>query len=204
VGQPHIARLRERSGQGQAGQRGVPPSPASQLVSPLSSRGNRPRSYAECSRPYDGNAAASIERPRRLSGHLYAGGHGPENPVRRPLPGPTHSGPGGLALRTGFAAGRSHSVVTNNLSRRCGRPRNIVRMQTRPIHSINQRGELRRRQPHHAVRDWWPPKRTLFQPLPIQHQARRTLSRRPQRAQQMRPASSARPPRPDFVSPTLP
>jgi len=26
-------------------------------------------------------------------------------------------------------------------------------MQMRPIHSINQRGELRRRQPHHAVRD---------------------------------------------------
>jgi hypothetical protein len=45
-------------------------------------------------------------------------------------------------------------------------------MQTRPIHSINQRGELRRRQPHHAVRDRRPPECTLLQPLPIQHQAR--------------------------------
>ena len=44
----------------------------------------------------------------------------------------------------------SHLVVTNNLaliyksqlSRRCGRPRNIARIQTRPIHSINQRGEF--------------------------------------------------------------
>ena len=50
-------------------------------------------------------------------------------------------------------------------------------MQTRPIHSINQRGELRRRQPHHAVRDRRPPECTLLQPLPIQHQAQAKTDR---------------------------
>src|SRR5580704_1682681 len=44
-------------------------------------------------------------------------------------------------------------------------------MQTRPIHPVNQRGELRCSQSHYPIADRRPSERTLLQPLPEQHQA---------------------------------
>lgn len=44
-------------------------------------------------------------------------------------------------------------------------------MKTRPIQSINERRELRSREPHHTVADRRPPKRILLETLPKQHQA---------------------------------
>src|SRR5271165_1525787 len=43
-------------------------------------------------------------------------------------------------------------------------------MQPRPIHSVNEHGELRWRQPHHTVSDRRPPEGTMLEPLPEQHQ----------------------------------
>ena len=45
-------------------------------------------------------------------------------------------------------------------------------MQTRPVQAVDERGELRGRQPHHAVADRRPAKRPLLEALPIQNQAR--------------------------------
>src|SRR5579863_1757479 len=45
-------------------------------------------------------------------------------------------------------------------------------MKTRPIQSLNERRELRSREPHDAVADRRPPKRILLETLPKQHQAR--------------------------------
>ena len=45
-------------------------------------------------------------------------------------------------------------------------------MKARPIQSVDERGELRSREPHHAVADRRPAKRALLEPLPKQHQAR--------------------------------
>ena len=44
-------------------------------------------------------------------------------------------------------------------------------MQARPVHPVDERGELRGRQPHHAVADRRPAERALLEPLPEQHQA---------------------------------
>ena len=57
-------------------------------------------------------------------------------------------------------------------SRRGLRRRNIPRMKTRPVQAVDERGELRSRQPHHAVADRRPAKRALLEPLPAQDQAR--------------------------------
>ena len=51
------------------------------------------------------------------------------------------------------------------------RARDVMRVKTRPIQSVDERGELRSREPHHAVADRRPAKRAVLKPLPEQHQA---------------------------------
>ena len=45
-------------------------------------------------------------------------------------------------------------------------------MKTRPVQPVDERGELRRRQTHHAVADRRPAKRVLLKPLPVEHEPR--------------------------------
>jgi hypothetical protein len=49
--------------------------------------------------------------------------------------------------------------------------RDIARVQARPIHSVDECGELRSAQPHHPIADRRPAERPLLEPLPQQHQA---------------------------------
>jgi hypothetical protein len=45
-------------------------------------------------------------------------------------------------------------------------------MQARPVQAVDERGELRGRQPHDTVADWRPAKPPFLKPLPIQNQTR--------------------------------
>jgi len=42
-------------------------------------------------------------------------------------------------------------------------------MKARPIQSVDERGQLRGREPHHAIADRRPSKRALLEPLPNKH-----------------------------------
>ena len=53
---------------------------------------------------------------------------------------------------------------------RVGRATSLA-VQTRPIHAVHQRGELRSAQTHHSIADRRPPERPVLQPLPEQHQS---------------------------------
>ena len=46
-----------------------------------------------------------------------------------------------------------------------------MRVEARPIQSVNERGELRSREPHYAITDRRPSKRALLKPFPKQHKA---------------------------------
>ena len=51
---------------------------------------------------------------------------------------------------------------------------NVARVKTRPVQTVDERGELRGRQTHHAVADRRPAKRALLEPL-VTHQGKQTI-----------------------------
>ena len=66
-------------------------------------------------------------------------------------------------------------------------------MQARPVQAVDERGELRSRQPHHAIADRRPEKRALLEPLPIQNQPRSIPGQNLQTVRSLRTKDENRP-----------
>ena len=83
------------------------------------------------------------------------------------------------------------NVAALTTSPSAAQPRGHVK--PRPIHPVNERGELRCSQPHHAVADRRPPEGTMLQPFPEQHQAGPVPGHDLQSIRPLRPKDENRP-----------